>query len=119
MEKLFSYCGIICQGCPIFMATQEKDKEKKEKMRVEISRLTKELCDMELKPEDVKDCDGCRVEGGRLFPESKKCKIRKCAREKGVENCAYCNEYPCEELKAFFASDPDAKARLDVIKCRL
>lgn len=41
MEKLISYCGLICQGCPIYLATQEEDKEKKEKMRAEISRLTK------------------------------------------------------------------------------
>jgi len=76
MEKLISYCGIICQGCPIYMATQEKDKEKKEKMRVEIARLTKEQYGIELKPEDITDCDGCRAEGGRLFSESRNCKIR-------------------------------------------
>lgn len=28
------------------------------------------------------------------------CKIRICAREKGVEMCAFCDDYPCEHITA-------------------
>ncbi|MBM3120461.1 MAG: DUF3795 domain-containing protein, partial [Chloroflexi bacterium] len=37
------------------------------------------------------------------------CKIRKCGKQKQVENCAYCHEYACEKLTKFFAMAPDAK----------
>ncbi|MFP4082491.1 MAG: DUF3795 domain-containing protein [Candidatus Aminicenantes bacterium] len=115
MSEGISYCGLICQGCPIYWATREEDKEKKEKMRAEIARICKEQYGEELKPDDITDCDGCRTEKGKLFSASSKCQIRKCAREKGLENCAYCRKYPCENLKVFFASEPEAKTRLDLI----
>jgi len=119
MDAIISYCGLICQGCPIYWATKEKDKEKKEKITAEIVRICKEQYAMDLKLKDITDCDGCRTEGGRLFSASNKCEIRICARQKGLENCAYCSEYACEKLKEFFAKDLDAKARLDVIKSTL
>ena len=43
-------------------------------------------------------CDGCKSGGGN--PE---CNLRKCAQEKGVENCGACAELPCtiiDEWKA-------------------
>jgi hypothetical protein len=116
MEAIVSYCGIICQGCPIYWATREKNIEKKEKMRVTIARLGSEHYGTEFKPEDITDCDGCRKEGGRLLRVSSDCPIRKCARQKGLENCAHCPEYVCENLKKFFSKDTQAKAILEVIK---
>jgi len=119
MEEVVSYCGIICQGCPIYWATREKDKEKKEKMRVVIARLGSEQYGKEFKLDDITDCDGCRTEGGRLLGICSDCPIRKCARQKELENCAHCPEYACENLKKFFSSDPQAKAILEVIKSTL
>jgi len=109
MDEIIAYCGLICQGCPIYWATREKSK-------AEIARLCKEHYGMEYTPEEITDCDGCRTEGGRLFSGCLKCPIRECARQKGLENCAYCSEYACEELKQFFVTDPGAKTRLDVIR---
>jgi hypothetical protein len=34
------------------------------------------------------------------------CTVRICAREKGVEICALCGEYPCTEFDAFFEGYP-------------
>jgi hypothetical protein len=42
-------------------------------------------------------CPMCK--GGCGNPE---CKFRICAREKGVELCALCAEYPCQPLKEFY-----------------
>jgi len=119
MDEIVSYCGIICQGCPIYWATREKNIEKKEKMRKAIARLGSEHYGTEFKPEDITDCDGCRTEGGRLLRVSGDCPIRKCARQKELENCAHCPEYTCENLKEFFSKDPQAKAILEVIKSTL
>ena len=119
MEDSLSYCGLICHKCAIYLATREKDEKKRYKMRVDIARQIKELYGQECKPEDVTDCDGCKTEGGRILSGSKNCHIRKCARRKRIENCAHCNEYPCEELEKLFTTDPDAEKRLNVIRSEL
>lgn len=118
-EDLLAYCGLICHGCPLYWASQEKSKEKKDKMRLEIARICKAHYGIEVKQDEITDCDGCRTEGGRLFSGSRQCEIRKCARQKGVENCAHCDEYACEILQALFSTDPSAKTRLDVVRSTL
>lgn len=44
------------------------------------------------------------------------CPIRQCAREKEVESCAHCLEFPCAKLEALFRTEPTAKRRLDAIR---
>jgi len=88
-------------------------------MRAEIARQTNDIYKEKMKAEDVTDCDGCKTKTGRLFSGCKKCQIRKCAREKGVENCAHCSEYACEKLEKFFVTYLEAKTRLDVIRSTL
>ena len=41
-------------------------------------------------------CVSCKDGGGNPG-----CAIRICAKEKGVELCAWCDQYPCEKLDAF------------------
>jgi len=119
MNETIAYCGLICQGCPIYWATREQNTKKKHEMRAEIARQTNDIYKEKMKAEDVTDCDGCKTETGRLFSGCKKCQIRKCAREKGVENCAHCSEYACEKLEKFFVTYLEAKTRLDVIRSTL
>ena len=116
MNESIAYCGLNCYGCPIYTATREKDKDKQYKMRVEIARQIKELYGDEYKPEDISNCDGCKTQDGRLFSGSNNCYMRKCTRKKRIENCAYCQDYPCEELQKLFTIDKDARKRLDAIK---
>jgi len=116
MEELISYCGLICQGCPIYWATREQDQGKKNKMRVEIARQCAEL-GTPFDVEDITDCDGCKAESGRLFSSCTECKIRACARHRRVDNCAHCPDYRCEKLDQL--DDVDAKSRLDLIKASL
>jgi hypothetical protein len=66
--------------------------------------------------EDITDCDGCITQGGRLFSACKNCSIRKCTREKKLENCAHCTEYSCGKLEAFFKKEPTARTRLDTVR---
>ena len=115
MEKQVSYCGIWCQGCPIYWATREKNMEKRLKMRAEIARICNEQYQVKLNPEDVTDCDGCKV-NKRLFSGCVKCDIRACAIQRKLENCARCSDYACDKLLTFFSSDPQAKIMLDVIR---
>ena len=119
MDEIISYCGLVCQGCPIYWATRESNDEKRKKMRVEIALQIKKQDGVEYKPQDINDCDGCKTENGRLFPGCEKCEIRKCARQKGIENCAHCNEYACEWIDNFFTNYLEPKSRLYVISSAL
>jgi hypothetical protein len=83
-----------------------------------VIRIGSKLYGTKYGPEDVNDCDGCRTEGGRLFSGCKTCLIRNCAKDKGLENCACCSEYACEQLLKFFAMEPEAKERLNRIKSK-
>jgi hypothetical protein len=116
MTEMVSYCGLNCQTCPIYLATRQENKEERARMRADIVKLCKDHYGINYKVEDISDCDGCHTEGERLFSSSKDCPIRTCAREKALENCAYCTEYACGKLEAFFKTDPAAKARLDAVR---
>jgi hypothetical protein len=116
MNTLIAYCGLSCDTCSIYLATRETDSTKQKKLRIEIARLCREHYGKDYSPEDISDCDGCRTEGGRLFSGCRNCLIRKCAIQRGYENCAWCDEYVCEKLNELFVMDPSAKSRLDKIR---
>jgi hypothetical protein len=116
MTELVAYCGLTCQTCPIYLATRQENKEEQARMRAEIVQLCKEHYGLKYELDDITDCDGCRTEGGRLLSACKKCPVRKCAKQKGLENCAYCTEYACVQLEAFFGTEPTARVRLDEIR---
>lgn len=119
MNEEIAYCGLVCHSCAIYLATREQDEDKRYKMRINIAQQIKKHYGQECKPEDVTDCDGCKVETGRLFSGCRKCQIRKCAKEKDIENCAHCDVFPCEELEKLFTADPGARERLEQIKSEL
>ena len=93
MERIVAYCGIICSECPTFKATKANDDAERRR----VAELWTKQYGREYKMDDI-NCDGCLTEGPRIFGYCKVCKIRKCAKEKNVKNCAYCEEYSCEKL---------------------
>jgi hypothetical protein len=116
MNEMIAYCGLACGSCPIHLATYEKNKAHQLEMRISIARICQEQYGMDIQAEDITDCDGCRADTGRIFSGCLKCEIRKCAKGKGLENCAYCSEYACDILKEFLLHEPDAKARIEKIR---
>lgn len=116
MNDQISYCGLICSGCPVFLMSEETDPLKKVRMKREIIGMCKEYYGIDYKLEDINDCDGCMAENGRMFFACENCGIRKCAKQKGVENCAYCSDYACKELSGIFKVEPGAKTRLNIIR---
>jgi len=117
--EMIAYCGLNCVTCQIYLATRETDPKKQRQMREQIVLAIKKYLGGGKRVEDITDCDGCKAQGGRLFAGSQKCKIRPCARERGLENCAHCSEYGCEKLSKFFDSEGEqagAKKRLDAIR---
>lgn len=116
MNRHIAYCGLNCEGCPIYLATRETDPELQEDMRKSIAELCFDEYGMTLQPEEITDCDGCRSVNGRLFSGCRNCEIRKCAMEKLLDNCGLCLEFSCEKLENFFIRDPGAKHQLQRVR---
>jgi hypothetical protein len=114
MDPMLAYCGLDCSGCPIYLATLERDVAKKATMRSHIARLLKERYSLNLEAENVGDCDGCR--SNRLFVTCAACEIRRCAREKDLASCAFCDRFACENLLKIFLEDSAARQRLEKLQ---
>lgn len=113
-EKMIAYCGINCTECPAYIATQKND----DQLRAETAKKWSELFKVSVKPEDI-NCDGCSADSERLFNQVRVCEIRKCARSKKIENCAYCAEFPCSKLTELFGFVPEAKTTLEEIRKKI
>jgi hypothetical protein len=111
MDEMVAYCGLICTECPQYIATQNDDTIAKIKIA---EKLQKEF-HLNLKPEEI-NCDGCLSIGKKLLATCSACKIRNCAMEKNVLNCARCVDYPCNKLNKFHTRAPQAKTKLEAIR---
>ena len=111
MEKMIAYCGIVCSECGAFIATQNDDDAK----RRETAEIWSKKYNHDFKPEEI-NCDGCLTTTGRVIGYCNVCEIRKCGQEKGVANCAYCEDYACDKLEKFFQMVPENKTTLDEIR---
>jgi len=111
VEKMIAYCGEVCSDCGALIATKNNDDAK----RKEIAELWTKKYNHDFKPEDI-NCDGCLSETGKVVGYCNICEIRKCGRERGGVNCAYCQDYACDKLDKFFEMVPQNKATLDEIR---
>jgi hypothetical protein len=111
MSKMIAYCGLVCSDCPTFLATQIDDDVARQKT----ANLYAEKFGLNLKPQDI-NCDGCKSDGGKLIGYCLTCEIRRCCREKALEDCAQCDDQPCEKLTRFHEFSADAKASFETLK---
>ena len=112
MEKMIAYCGLVCTDCPAYKATQANDRE----ALAQIAEKWKEQFNMTDLTADTVMCDGCLSTDGRLIGYCSQCAIRACGVERGVVNCAHCDDYACENLRDFFQNASEAEKRLDEIR---
>ncbi|MFC1476958.1 DUF3795 domain-containing protein [candidate division KSB1 bacterium] len=91
-RELTSFCGIDCFNCDYFVDNITDES---------VAFLSKH---MDIDKEKVA-CKGCRIEEGchMLFAECKGCE---CVKEKGVDFCFECEEFPCEGFQPV-AADAD------------
>ena len=111
---MIAFCGLNCHECGAFIATKNNDDEK----RLEMAKLWSKQFNADIKPSDI-NCDGCHSDTGKIFGHCKVCEVRKCGKEKSLDNCGYCDEYSCEKLGMVFKMMPHAKKQLDEIKSKL
>ena len=112
MDRMIAICGLMCSDCPASIATEKDDDE--ERKRVAELWSSDEY---PLVPEDI-NCDGCVAVGGRLLSFCQDCLTRRCGLERGVANCAYCDDYSCEQLDGHLeqVQAAVARARLEEIR---
>lgn len=67
MERLIAYCGLVCNECPAYLATQADDDSERTKIAAEWS----EAFGSDFKKEDI-NCDGCLGTGRHAGKTNKK-----------------------------------------------
>jgi len=110
MSKIIAYCGLTCNNCPAFVATEKNDEEQKQKLSQEWSSP-----DYEVSPDEI-SCKGCNSGSEIVFKFCKECETRQCGIDKTINNCAHCDEYPCSKLDVPFKNSPQNKETLDKIR---
>jgi hypothetical protein len=97
MVELIAKCGFDCGHCPSYRKNLKTagDREK-------CSNGWHRYHGFRLSPEKLLRCEGCLVpnEEDPIRYWKTGCRIRRCAVKNGVENCAYCSDYPCQDVKA-------------------
>ncbi len=110
MSKMIAYCGLHCTKCPTFLATQAND----DIARAETADMYAKKFGFNMKPEDI-NCDGCLNKNGKLIGYCQSCDIRECAMSRGIDNCASCDDQPCEKLIKFHSFSPEAKNSFEAL----
>lgn len=93
MTEMIGYCGYNCDLC----AARSDDLAVRQRL---VDGWRKIFGHQNYTAENVR-CDGC-LSDGRLA--DKNCKVRPCAIERGVDSCAYCDEFVCDKLRNLLAS---------------
>ena len=87
-KALLSPCGLYCGVCRVYIAHKDNDiKFKEELFPIYKAYGAKSVDDMA--------CEGCLSEG-IVFPFCQSCAIKDCIKDKKIEGCCQCEEFPCE-----------------------
>ncbi len=93
MRALFAKCGINCARCPSYKRNLQSNEE-----RQRCSEGWRRYLGFKLSPEKLRPCDGCQAPDDESPLRYQNCYVRKCAVKNGVETCAHCSAYPCEDV---------------------
>lgn len=91
MVEMLGYCGFLCDICPAYRKNIKSDADK-----VKLSNKWFLYFGFKVPPEKG-SCVGCKNEG---YHPDEGCPVRPCAMKKNVENCAYCDDFGCDNLKS-------------------
>ena len=96
-NKFVAYCGLDCEKCDAYVATQNDDQALREKT----AKKWAEMNGVTITPEMI-NCDGCRQDGRKTPYCESLCPIRQCALGRKVETCGACAELEsCEKVDPF------------------
>ena len=110
-KKYICYCGLYCGNCAVMAKIAPASKVLYDEMRIAgfeeiINFIPGGDGFWSFLKGMVEDglCISCKDGSG-----NPSCAVRICAKEKGIEMCALCEEYPCAKFDAFFQGYPMLK----------
>ncbi|MGE5417964.1 MAG: DUF3795 domain-containing protein [Acidobacteriota bacterium] len=102
---MMSYCGLLCNECPAYVATINNDEEQRKKIAAEWSKTYEHT----FQAADI-NCQGCRSKV--TIGYCKTCEIRACGTEKGLNDCSVCENFGCDKLEQVHQHSEEARQRL-------
>lgn len=90
-EKILSHCGYRCDLCLAYAPNIEQHPEYPKILSVGWFHYF----GFKILAEDIY-CDGCRAEKEDIKLIDENCPVRSCVIAKGIDNCAVCESYSCE-----------------------
>ena len=90
------YCSHSCAKCVTYLATKNNDIALQEQAR----KFYKEAFGLDVSTDKL-SCAGGRSD--RVFELCKDCPFKKCCKERSIEDCSECPNYPCRELADYQA----------------
>jgi len=111
-KEMIGYCGYNCHLC----VARSEDPTVRQKL---VDGWRKLFGHTTYTAENVK-CDGCPSNGKVADTQ---CQARPCAKQKGLNSCAYCDDFPCEKLKPlipriFFATEEEYNLCMRQFDCK-
>ncbi len=105
MKDLFSKCGCNCGHCPSYKENLLTDEDRRQ-----CAEGWAKYIGYRPTPEKLRACVGCQAPDDENAVRYQSCYVRKCALRNGVETCAHCSAYPCEDVpRVSFAADQREK----------
>ncbi|HBI39292.1 MAG TPA: hypothetical protein DDY71_16745 [Spirochaetia bacterium] len=104
-KDLVGFCGLYCGACDNYLAFTKEKKDLLSNEKFQVSDI------------ETLSCSGCHT--NKLTEHCSKCLLRKCAMEKEIDSCGFCQKYPCDDLKKFQGDGlkwQGARHRVDVFK---
>jgi len=95
-EELLAPCGLYCGVCRIYLAHKDNDLEFKKEILPALNSFGAKSID------DIA-CTGC-LSNGVVFTFCRTCSVKDCIKDKRIEVCHQCNEFPCNIITTW----PDA-----------
>jgi hypothetical protein len=93
MDDFFAKCGCDCKNCPTY-----KENIRNIEGRIKCSDGWNKYLGIRLSPEKLRACDGCSIPDEDRGTFYLNCSVRKCAIINGLDNCAFCTGFPCNDL---------------------
>ena len=106
MEPILTRCGYRCDLCLAYKPNVERNPANRQKL----SDGWHQYFGFRIPPEEI-CCDGCMSENPEQIDQE--CPVRPCVIEKGIENCAACEQYICEKLQRRLVVYEEVKSRIN------
>lgn len=87
-RQLLAPCGLYCGVCNIRIAYKDNNEKFKEKISVAYG----------LTPDKIR-CNGCF--SNDVFELCQLCPIKSCTKQKNIDGCHLCDEFPCQHVENF------------------